>query len=122
MNAGRGDLPRLAADLASGHLTGAPPSNYVLLLQEAVSGVGVDADELAKARSLHAFVVPVYELLPARTVVPVPDCVSVPAPLIAPATVTVPVLLITSAVWFFPSLEGWRCACCFARRRGGCRG
>jgi len=61
MNAGRGDLPRLASDLASGHLTGAPPANYVLLLQEAVSGVGVDADELAKTRGLRAFIVPVYE-------------------------------------------------------------
>ena len=61
MNAGRGDLQRLAADLASGRLTGAPPMDYVLLLQEVVSGVGVDASELASARGLHAFVVPVHE-------------------------------------------------------------
>jgi len=61
MDAGAGDLPRLASDLASGQLTGAPPLSYVLLLQEAVSGVGVDADELTRTRGLHAFVVPVYE-------------------------------------------------------------
>jgi len=36
--------------------------DYVLLLQEAVSGVGVDASELAQARGLHAFIVPVHEL------------------------------------------------------------
>ncbi len=62
MDAGRGDLPRLASDLASGRLTGAPPLDYVLLLQEAVSGVGVDVSELAQARGLQAFVVPVYEV------------------------------------------------------------
>jgi endonuclease/exonuclease/phosphatase family metal-dependent hydrolase len=62
MDAGRGDLPRLASDLASGQLTGAPPVNYLILLQEAVSGVGVDASELAKTHGLHAFVVPVYEV------------------------------------------------------------
>src|SRR5688572_14353072 len=61
MNAGRGDLPRLASDLASGQLTGAPPANYVLLLQEAVSGVGIDASTLGKMRGLHVFVVPVRE-------------------------------------------------------------
>ena len=62
MDAGRGDLPRLASDLASGRLTRVPPLHYVLLLQEAVSGVGVDAADLATARGLHAFVVPVHEL------------------------------------------------------------
>jgi endonuclease/exonuclease/phosphatase family metal-dependent hydrolase len=60
MDAGRGDLSRLATDLASGRLTGAPPIDYVLLLQEAVSGVGVDANAVAEARHLQAFVVPVY--------------------------------------------------------------
>ena len=62
MNAGRGDLARLAGDLASGQLTGAPPLDYVLLLQEATSGVGVDVAELARTRNLHAFVVPVYQI------------------------------------------------------------
>jgi endonuclease/exonuclease/phosphatase family metal-dependent hydrolase len=62
MDAGRGDLPRLAFDLAAGHLTGAPPADYVLLLQETISGVGIDATELAQTRGLQAFVVPVYEV------------------------------------------------------------
>jgi endonuclease/exonuclease/phosphatase family metal-dependent hydrolase len=62
MNAGRGDLSRLATDLASGRLTGGAPVAYVLLLQEAVSGVNVDAEALAEAHHLHAFVVPVYEV------------------------------------------------------------
>jgi endonuclease/exonuclease/phosphatase family metal-dependent hydrolase len=62
MNAGRGDLARLTADLAAGRLSAAPPIDYVLLLQEAVSGVGMDADELAHVRGLHAFVVPVYQV------------------------------------------------------------
>jgi endonuclease/exonuclease/phosphatase family metal-dependent hydrolase len=35
LSAGRGDLARLASDLASGELTGAPVANAVLLLQEA---------------------------------------------------------------------------------------
>jgi endonuclease/exonuclease/phosphatase family metal-dependent hydrolase len=62
MDAGRGDLSRLTSDLASGRLTGAPPLDYVLLLQEATSGVGVDAEQVARERNLHAFVVPVYEI------------------------------------------------------------
>ena len=62
MDAGRGDLSRLASDLASGRLTGTPPTDVVLLLQEATSGVGVDAEELARARNLQAFIVPVYEI------------------------------------------------------------
>ena len=62
MDAGRGDLSRLASDLASGRLTSAPPTDYVLLLQETISGVGIDATELAQTRGLHAFVVPVYEV------------------------------------------------------------
>jgi endonuclease/exonuclease/phosphatase family metal-dependent hydrolase len=62
MDAGRGDLSRLVADLASGRLTGAPPLDYALLLQEATTGVGVDTAELARASNLHAFIVPVYEI------------------------------------------------------------
>jgi endonuclease/exonuclease/phosphatase family metal-dependent hydrolase len=45
MHAGRGDLARLRYDLASGTLTGVVPSDYVLLLQEAVQPV--DADGLS---------------------------------------------------------------------------
>jgi len=62
MDAGRGDLSQLVSDLISGRLTGAPPVDVVLLLQELVSGAGVDPGELAQARGLHAFVVPVYEI------------------------------------------------------------
>jgi endonuclease/exonuclease/phosphatase family metal-dependent hydrolase len=62
MDAGRGDLPRLASDLASGRLTGAPPLDYVLLLQEAISGVGVDAEQVSQERNLDVFVVPVYKV------------------------------------------------------------
>ena len=62
MDAGRGDLPRLVSDLASGRLTAAPPLDYVLLLQEATSGVGVNLEELAETRNLEAFIVPVYEV------------------------------------------------------------
>ena len=61
MDAGRGDLSRLASDLASGQLTGAPPIDYVFLLQESVSGTDGDASQLAQSRGFHAFVVPVYE-------------------------------------------------------------
>lgn len=45
MHAGRGDLARLRYDLASGVLTGVVPTDYVLLLQEAVQPV--DADGLS---------------------------------------------------------------------------
>ena len=62
LDAGRGDLSRLVSDLVSGRLTAAPPLAYVLLLQEATSGVGVDAEQVARERRLHAFVVPVYEI------------------------------------------------------------
>jgi endonuclease/exonuclease/phosphatase family metal-dependent hydrolase len=39
MHAGRGDLRQLRYDLASGALTGAVPTDYVLLLQEAIQPV-----------------------------------------------------------------------------------
>ena len=52
---GRGDLPRLLDDLASGALTGAPSHEYVVLLQEAV-----DLDAIAAARGLAIFHVPVF--------------------------------------------------------------
>jgi endonuclease/exonuclease/phosphatase family metal-dependent hydrolase len=53
---GRGDLPRLIDDLSSGRITGAPPRDYVLLLQEAVEGV----EDLARRRGLSVFHVPVF--------------------------------------------------------------
>jgi endonuclease/exonuclease/phosphatase family metal-dependent hydrolase len=80
---GRGDLPRLLDDLASGVLTGTPARDYVVLLQEAVvrpvglsasaGGVGEagrtsrrkrgpqpDLESLAAARGLAVFHVPVF--------------------------------------------------------------
>jgi endonuclease/exonuclease/phosphatase family metal-dependent hydrolase len=59
MHAGRGDLPRFLDDLSSGRLTGAPPSDYVALLQEDVEGGAFDVGALARARGLSAFFVPV---------------------------------------------------------------
>jgi endonuclease/exonuclease/phosphatase family metal-dependent hydrolase len=53
LDAGRADLTRLVDDLAAGRLTGLPPSEYVLLLQEAIED---DVAALAAARGLHAFV------------------------------------------------------------------
>ena len=50
MDAGRGDLRALIADLASGGMTGAPPADYVLLLQEARE---TDLTLIARERSLH---------------------------------------------------------------------
>jgi endonuclease/exonuclease/phosphatase family metal-dependent hydrolase len=61
---GRGDLPRLVDDLASGRMTGAPVTNYVLLLQEVVVRLEAtppaDLDVLAAARGLTVFHVPVF--------------------------------------------------------------
>jgi endonuclease/exonuclease/phosphatase family metal-dependent hydrolase len=57
MNAARGDLPRLVRDLESGHLTCVPPTDYVLLLQEATAGGSVA--ELPARRSLSAAFVPI---------------------------------------------------------------
>jgi len=54
MNAGRGDLPRLVADLESGRLTPAPPKDYVLLLQEVVTLRG-DPLRAAGDRNLSVF-------------------------------------------------------------------
>jgi endonuclease/exonuclease/phosphatase (EEP) superfamily protein YafD len=59
MNAGRGDLPRLIADLESGRLSGAPPVDYVLLLQEATQEVA-DFAEGRSARRMFVFFVPVW--------------------------------------------------------------
>lgn len=60
MDAGRGDVPRLVDDLATGRLTGgAPPADYLLLLQEVVSEAG---QPLVRTRRLLEFVVPVYRI------------------------------------------------------------
>ncbi len=59
LHGGRGDLPRLIDDLEAGRLTGAPPRDYLLLLQEFV-----DRDEAARLRSrprpLTLFASPVH--------------------------------------------------------------
>lgn len=67
MNAGRGDLPRLVSDLESGRLTGAAPSEFVLLLQEASDGQS-DVDlmrrepvRLAREKHLSVFFIPVRD-------------------------------------------------------------
>jgi endonuclease/exonuclease/phosphatase family metal-dependent hydrolase len=59
MNAGRGDLPRLLADLGAGRLTARPAADYLVLLQEAVEGGPHDVPALARTRGLSAFYVPV---------------------------------------------------------------
>lgn len=59
MDAGRGDLPRLLDDLASGRLTGAAVPDYVILLQEAIVGGTSDVMALASVRRLSTFFVPV---------------------------------------------------------------
>lgn len=62
---GRGDLPRFVDDLATGRITGAPVTNYVLLLQEAVVRLqpdpATDLNALAAARGLTVFHVPVFD-------------------------------------------------------------
>ena len=60
MNAGRGDLPRLVDDLASGRLTGAPVQDYVILLQESIEGSAHDVVTFARARQLSTFYVPLW--------------------------------------------------------------
>ena len=67
MNAGRGDLPRLVADLEAGRLTGRVPADFVVLLQEASDGQR-DIDQmrreplrLAREKSLSAFFTPVRD-------------------------------------------------------------
>ena len=60
MNAGRGDLARLVADLEAGRLTDEPTPDYLLLLQEAVEGRDADVTALARVRGLSAFFVPIW--------------------------------------------------------------
>jgi endonuclease/exonuclease/phosphatase family metal-dependent hydrolase len=59
MHAGRGDLPRLIEDLASGKLPGAAASNYVLLLQELVVDAAGDLPSAGVPRQLSSIFVPI---------------------------------------------------------------
>lgn len=59
MHAGRGDLPRFLGDLASGTLTGAPPRDYIVLLQEDVEASEQSAATLAARLGLASLFVPV---------------------------------------------------------------
>ena len=56
MHGGRGDLRRLIADLETGRLTGAPPRDYILLLQEFVDREGAVG---STSRALTLFASPV---------------------------------------------------------------
>jgi endonuclease/exonuclease/phosphatase family metal-dependent hydrolase len=58
MHAGRGDLPRFLDDLASGALTGAPPGEFIALLQEDVESGDRGAVRLAASRGLSTVFVP----------------------------------------------------------------
>ena len=59
MHEGRGDLARLVSDLVDGRLTGSPPADYALLLQEAVPGMPSDPASTARARQLSIAFEPV---------------------------------------------------------------
>lgn len=52
MHIGRGDLPRLVDDLASGRLTHAVPTDYVVLLQEVTDAGPHDPAPIARDRKL----------------------------------------------------------------------
>lgn len=64
MHAGRGDLPRLLADLTTGRLTGSIPATFVLMLQEAVDRGGDPRSTLDRIRPSGAamYFVPVREV------------------------------------------------------------
>jgi endonuclease/exonuclease/phosphatase family metal-dependent hydrolase len=62
MHAGAGDIARLVDDLTAGRVTGVPPRDYVLLLQEAVQDGPHDPAIVARARRLSTFYVPVRQL------------------------------------------------------------
>lgn len=64
MDAGRGDLPRLIADVTSGRLSGSPPRAYALLLQEALDRDGSPAPTLGRVQQpgLSMFFAPVREV------------------------------------------------------------
>jgi endonuclease/exonuclease/phosphatase family metal-dependent hydrolase len=57
MHGGRGNLPRLIDDLEAGRLTGSPPRDYVLLLQEFVNRE--DSIVRSRTRPLTLFTSPV---------------------------------------------------------------
>ncbi len=59
MHAGAGDVQRLVADLAGGRLTHPAPRDYVLLLQEAVTGVATDPQRVAQDQNLSIAFEPV---------------------------------------------------------------
>ena len=61
MHAGRGDLPRFLDDIASGTLTGTPPLEYIVLLQEDVESGKRSAGALAAGRGLASFFIPVRD-------------------------------------------------------------
>jgi endonuclease/exonuclease/phosphatase (EEP) superfamily protein YafD len=58
MHGGRGDLALFVDDLASGRLTGAPPRDYVVLLQEDVERDNEPLGAVAARRHLFAFFLP----------------------------------------------------------------
>jgi endonuclease/exonuclease/phosphatase family metal-dependent hydrolase len=62
-HAGHGDLSRLLDDLSSGRLSGAPVSDYVLLLQEAIVSADTDVLALTRARRLSTFYAPVRQTI-----------------------------------------------------------
>jgi endonuclease/exonuclease/phosphatase family metal-dependent hydrolase len=58
-HAGAGDLQRLVNDLSTGRLTGTPPADYVLLLQEIINGGPQLPAGLAQNRPLHFMFEPI---------------------------------------------------------------
>ena len=58
MHAGKGELARFVDDLASGRLTGGPPRDYVVLLQEDVERDNEPLGAVAATRHLFAFFLP----------------------------------------------------------------
>jgi endonuclease/exonuclease/phosphatase family metal-dependent hydrolase len=58
MHAGKGDLARFVDDLASGRLTGGPPRDYVVLLQEDVERDNEPLGAVAARHHLFAFFLP----------------------------------------------------------------
>ena len=67
MDAGRGDLPRLIADLEAGQLTPGRPETFALLLQEAVDDDDPPLPALAEARKWDLAFEPVHTNGPRAT-------------------------------------------------------
>jgi endonuclease/exonuclease/phosphatase family metal-dependent hydrolase len=61
VNAGRGDLRRLLADLREGRLTGSPVSEFVIFLQENIEGGAHDGVAVAREHALSSYFVAVRE-------------------------------------------------------------